>query len=269
MNYKKIYSDIIENRKSNPLSKEVYGEVHHIIPRCLGGSDEKENLVKLSAREHFICHALLAEMYPRETFEWYKMNHAFLMMKCESSDHGGNRYFNSRLYELKRKDFSKAMSFNQTGEKNSQNGKIWICNFELKRNLKINQSELDSYLENGFVLGRTMNFELKLLKKLKKETRVKKFKDLLEFDGILISYRRLSKLSKLFRVESNSEGILSVKNTLIKLYVDEQQTTTDIAKEFKTNNETIRNWLIWFNIERRDRYKPTDWVKYKIGNSRA
>lgn len=253
MNYQKIYKEIIENRKSNPLSKEVYGEVHHIIPRCLGGSDEKENLVKLSAREHFICHALLAEMYPIETFEWYKMNHAFLMMKCESSEHGGNRYFNSRLYELKRQDFSKAMSFNQSGEKNSQNGKIWICNFDLKKNLKIKKSELGPYLENGFVLGRTMNFELKSLKELKKETRQRKFKELLEFDGILISERRLLQLSKLFHVGPNVENVLLVKNTLFDLYVDKQLTTMEIGKMYNTNNVTIRNWLILFEIPRRNK----------------
>ena len=123
MDYKKIYDKIIENRKLNPIGKAEYGEKHHIIPRSLGGSDDSENLVRLTAREHFICHALLAEMYERETFEWYKMNHAFMLMKGESFAHSNNRYFNSRLYELKRKDFAITNSWNQTGERNSQYGK--------------------------------------------------------------------------------------------------------------------------------------------------
>ena len=59
MNYKKIYDKIVENRKLNPIPKGVYTEVHHIIPRSIGGSDEKSNLIRLSAREHFVCHLLL------------------------------------------------------------------------------------------------------------------------------------------------------------------------------------------------------------------
>lgn len=138
MNYKKIYNQIIENRKQNPLDENEYGENHHIVPKSLGGTDEKENLIRLSAREHFICHALLAEMYEKETFEWYKMNHAFMMMKSESDNQ--SRYFNSRLYELKRKDFSKTMSYNQTGERNSQFGKTRTeeTKQKIRKSLKFN-----------------------------------------------------------------------------------------------------------------------------------
>lgn len=122
MNYKKIYYQIIEHRKQNPLPESEYVEKHHIIPKSLGGVDDIENIVKLSAREHFICHALLSEMYEKESFEWYKMNHAFMMMRSESENQ--SRYFNSRLYELKKKDFSKTMSYSQSGNKNSQYRKI-------------------------------------------------------------------------------------------------------------------------------------------------
>jgi hypothetical protein len=121
MNYKKIYDKIIENRLNNPLDETEYGEKHHIIPRSLGGSDEVQNLVRLTAREHFICHALLAEMYEDGKTEWYKMNLAFEMMRFSNTTQ--LRYINSRLYELKKKDFSKAHSWNQSGERNSQYGK--------------------------------------------------------------------------------------------------------------------------------------------------
>lgn len=80
MNYKRIYDQIIDNRKQN--SYDGYTENHHIIPRSLGGNDDVDNIVSLSAREHFICHYLLAKMYPKESFEWYKMNHAFIRMIC-------------------------------------------------------------------------------------------------------------------------------------------------------------------------------------------
>ena len=66
MDYESIYYSII---KSGIERKETNGyyEVHHILPRSLGGNDDKNNLVKLSAREHFICHLLLVKMYEKGT----------------------------------------------------------------------------------------------------------------------------------------------------------------------------------------------------------
>ncbi len=66
MNYLQIYSDIIENIKLENRKKlkrdnenYVYYERHHILPKCLGGENDKENLVLLTGKEHFICHKLL------------------------------------------------------------------------------------------------------------------------------------------------------------------------------------------------------------------
>lgn len=64
MDYSKIYNSIIENRKIN--IPDGYTEKHHIIPRCMGGDNSKENLVRLTAREHFICHVLLVRIYPEK-----------------------------------------------------------------------------------------------------------------------------------------------------------------------------------------------------------
>ena len=39
-------------------------EKHHIIPKCLGGSNDRKNLVYLTPIEHYIAHRLLANMHP-------------------------------------------------------------------------------------------------------------------------------------------------------------------------------------------------------------
>ena len=54
--YYKIYCNLTERAKSRELPKETYIEKHHIIPRSLGGNNSKNNIVSLTAREHFICH---------------------------------------------------------------------------------------------------------------------------------------------------------------------------------------------------------------------
>lgn len=63
MDYLKHYVTLVDSRKSRALSKESGHEIHHIIPRCLGGEDEEFNLVKLSYREHLIAHKLLAKIF--------------------------------------------------------------------------------------------------------------------------------------------------------------------------------------------------------------
>jgi hypothetical protein len=63
MNYKRIYEHLVE-RGQKRLILEGYKEVHHIIPRCMGGKDEVNNLVNLTPEEHFVAHQLLIKMYP-------------------------------------------------------------------------------------------------------------------------------------------------------------------------------------------------------------
>jgi hypothetical protein len=57
MNYEKIYNSLIQSRKARGIDKsklDGYYELHHIVPRCLGGSNEDCNLVLLTAREHLL-----------------------------------------------------------------------------------------------------------------------------------------------------------------------------------------------------------------------
>lgn len=63
MNYKRIYDEIISNAKNRITNKGDYFEKHHIIPKFDNGSNDKDNLVRLTAREHFIAHLLLMKIY--------------------------------------------------------------------------------------------------------------------------------------------------------------------------------------------------------------
>ena len=63
--YSKIYNELIKSRKSLGRSKhdDCYYENHHILPKSLGGSNKKSNMVLLTPREHCIAHLLLIKMY--------------------------------------------------------------------------------------------------------------------------------------------------------------------------------------------------------------
>lgn len=65
MNYKQIYDNLISRHKLQPAdSFTTLVEQHHIVPKCMGGTNELENLVKLTPREHFIAHKLLRRIFP-------------------------------------------------------------------------------------------------------------------------------------------------------------------------------------------------------------
>ncbi|HHB9680557.1 TPA: HNH endonuclease signature motif containing protein [Vibrio cholerae] len=59
MNYEKIYYNLCNSRKYRGCEKEQDFEVHHILPRCLGGGDNIDNLVKFTPKEHYFAHKLL------------------------------------------------------------------------------------------------------------------------------------------------------------------------------------------------------------------
>lgn len=61
MDYERIYREFIADRKGR--CPGGYTERHHINPRSLGGDDSAENLIKLSARDHYFAHCCLAKMY--------------------------------------------------------------------------------------------------------------------------------------------------------------------------------------------------------------
>jgi len=82
MNYSKIYNEIV--KRGNARKLKGYKEIHHILPKCIGGNNDKENIVELTAKEHFICHKLLTEIYPNET----GLHYASWAMATMKNTHG-------------------------------------------------------------------------------------------------------------------------------------------------------------------------------------
>lgn len=138
-----------------------YVEHHHITPRSLGGTDEDENIVKLTAREHFICHWLLVKMYNKGSLERKKMLCAFWKMR-QSPTNTHKRYLNSRAYEKLRIEFSISMKDFQTNEKNSQFGKKWFTNYETGESHSFFEKPNDKWLEGRNLFhGQTSELRIK------------------------------------------------------------------------------------------------------------
>jgi NUMOD3 motif len=119
--YKKWYYDITSRGQSR--ISEAYSEKHHILPRSLGGSNEKSNITSLTAREHFICHWLLTKIYNEGEAHW-KMLNALRIMRAENKNQ--TRYetkITSRVYQNIKEEYSRLQSEKNRGENNGFYGK--------------------------------------------------------------------------------------------------------------------------------------------------
>ena len=120
--YTETYYNIVNRASQRTL--DGYTETHHIIPKSLGGSDDPDNLVCLTAREHFLCHWLLTKMVKGKRNQWSMINALGMMMWSENDNQ--QRYkINARLYEQLKRKHSEAKSWAMTGERNPQYGKKW------------------------------------------------------------------------------------------------------------------------------------------------
>lgn len=93
MDYRRHYNLLITRGQNRIL--DVYVECHHIVPRCMGGTDDIGNLVKLTPEEHYVAHQLLVKIYPGISGLIYAVR-----MMCF-----GNRR-NNKMYGWIKREFS-------------------------------------------------------------------------------------------------------------------------------------------------------------------
>jgi hypothetical protein len=118
--YTKWYFSLIENAKNRILNENEYYEKHHIIPKSIGGTNEKQNLILLTAREHFVCHLLLLKMVELLS---QKRSMAYAIFSMGISHNGKRKkIISSREFELARKIAKEYVS----GENNNFYGKGYL-----------------------------------------------------------------------------------------------------------------------------------------------
>lgn len=119
--YTKIYFNIINRAKSEPRKKNDgrYYESHHIRPKSMGGTNDADNLVLLTAKEHFVAHHLLIKMVDEKQYI-VKMTHAFWRM-CHAPQQ--KQIISSKTYEMLRLRKSMIMSEQMSGQNNPFYGK--------------------------------------------------------------------------------------------------------------------------------------------------
>lgn len=140
MNYKKIYRSIVLRAKSEKRQKGfgIYFEKHHVIPNFMftdrkgrqgqkghlsGDCDSSENLVLLTAREHFICHVLLVKIHKGSRYETSaKKSLVWFFTSIEDSEHTRNEWF----IESSSKKFARCREMAISGMRDSMVGTMLV-----------------------------------------------------------------------------------------------------------------------------------------------
>lgn len=152
--YTNWYNLIISRAISRTLPSSMYIEHHHILPKCLGGLNNKENIVQLTAREHFICHLLLPKMISDKLL---KSKLAYALWQMTQTSHVKRYKVTSVMYELLKQQLSK----NTKGIPKSK---------EHKAALKKPKSSTEN-MKGG--TGRTIGFKVSNESKLKQSNSMK------------------------------------------------------------------------------------------------
>lgn len=109
MDYATHYRRLVERARSRVLPAHV--ERHHVIPTCMGGTNEPENIVALTPEEHYVAHQLLVKINP--TVRGLAVATILMAPRC-----GGNKAY-GWLRRRHARDVSKRMIGNQYSKGNS------------------------------------------------------------------------------------------------------------------------------------------------------
>ena len=111
MNYLKHHDALIIRARSRII--DGYTEKHHIIPRCMAGTDDITNIVNLTPEEHFVAHQLLVKLYPLVP----ELAMAVRYMCVGNYKNGGRK--GNKLFGWMRRRHAAAMREINTGRKQS------------------------------------------------------------------------------------------------------------------------------------------------------
>lgn len=141
--YTIIYYRII-NRSKNRTT-DGYTEKHHIVPKSLGGTNDKSNIAVLTAREHYICHLLLTRMTIGKNKN--KMVYAAAAFRAWASKHHKRKiYFNSRTFqtvkELRQSALQEQMADPENKKKSSDGAKKLWANSDYKKEASEKRKQL-------------------------------------------------------------------------------------------------------------------------------
>ena len=156
--YIKTYDQLIEKSKTRGLNKKKlngYYEKHHIIPKCEGGSNKRDNLVLLTYREHIIAHRLLIRIYPDSKGLKYALYKLINPKSEKGRDNIGVKMFSFNELEEMRISSVEYLKEINIGKKHSDSSKNKMRTAHLGKKLSKETKELLSSIRKGHITSET------------------------------------------------------------------------------------------------------------------
>ena len=63
MNYQRLHDALVAVGRQRGTKERNGFDLHHVIPSCMGGSDDESNKALLTFHEHFVLHRLLTKLH--------------------------------------------------------------------------------------------------------------------------------------------------------------------------------------------------------------
>jgi hypothetical protein len=141
MDYRRHYEFLVNRAKKRETSG--YVEKHHIVPRCLGGSNQSDNTVCLTPEEHFVAHQLLVKIHPgndRLVYALWKMGHG----RHNNKMYGWVRRVYSRVVSARVVSSSTRAKFSKlwSGTGNPMYGKASPCGMKGKKHVPATRAKI-------------------------------------------------------------------------------------------------------------------------------
>lgn len=184
----RAYLKLIDRSKSQSLEAKKGHEIHHIHPKSLGGTDETDNLVRLSMYDHCLAHLWLAKVFPcpetyfvlnklsgkrferfteveritlEEVYQWSKVR-SYLRDHLKGSrysiysEEGAcRRVLKEEVDQWLSRGWKLGVPEKKKLANQEQNvGRVYIHNPDLKQNRMVHREDLQTYLDQGWKLGR-------------------------------------------------------------------------------------------------------------------
>lgn len=238
MDYKKHYNLLIDRAKNRNING--YVEKHHIIPKCMGGTNEKYNIVELTPEEHYVAHQLLVKIYPDNKLLIFAAHQ--MTISSKNMPRNNKRYgWLKRLYV--------EVCKTRTGENNPSYGKGWFYNPITLEEGKF----LLKDVPNGWIKGRNTS-KPRIKNKCKRCGNI-----ICENPNICKNIQRINRFIKNFHFNENVIGTClfyqeyyRVVNKLKNEYLYEKLSVEELKVKYGINtNETMRRILKSLDIDRR------------------
>lgn len=245
MNYKKHYDLLIEKAKDRELSKSTYTEKHHISPRCLGGENNKNNIVNLLPKEHYIAHLLLFKLYPNNQ----KLSFAFWMMCNGNRKKNRNYIVSGKIYEEIRTKFIELVKLRDPffkGKKHTEESKLKNRLSHLGKSTWVGKSHSDESKKkmSSSAMGRKLSDDTKKKMsnskkgiKLSDETKKKMSEST---KGINNNYKRYLERTGLPHAKSKTILQFSMSGEFIKEWVNANIASKELNLSYKSINGCLR-----------------------------